>query len=799
MILTSLYVAGFGRLTERRFAFSSGLNVVFGPNESGKSTLSNAIVATLYGAERKKEMWRPWSGGTFATTLTYQLSGGEYIEVQRDFERDAKGLRVYDRAGNEISAKLPGQRFVPGEAHLGVPLEVFLNAACVKQQAIAIDEGKGTGPIAAHLARALDGGPREDAALGAIARLDEALRTHVGSGRARKNAPLRALRAQAQLQAENVDQARARLAAFDELRDRVERAAHERDRLSAAATEAERRLRSLRAGAIAKRLANLHDFRAELAALQADRAAYEDVADFPAERESEVEEAFYAWEAAKQTATGAQADADAAQLIDAERAELARRRRDAGSIDDTTFEALRAANARAHSARAAASTAAREAATARADVDDGSLRTLMLAAGLAALCIAIGFAIAHSWTWTGVAGVLAFIALGAALSQQRERTARERGVQEKQRRADDALNAESTANNAVSAVLDTLGIERFEELIARRAQLEELLARKRNADRCTDRARAARQAAEVAGMRFDRLVDAVVPDAHGERVDRKAAVNARAARRREREGIDAHLHALEMRRSTILGSDDEYALESERAELLRDAVEAAGDETPGALRAAESERGAIAEGLRAARDAFARLSGELAGAQAQVTDLAELDEQLARTQAEVARLEAFERAVTLARSTLELRTRESHQAFARRLEDYAAAALGTITAGRYGEIFVDPATLAIRVRVPETRAIADLDTISAGTRDQAYLVVRFAMARMFAEGIETPPLLLDDPFAYWDAVRIERCLPILEYGARDGQAILFTSSRELADAAARRGAHRVDLPEPALV
>jgi DNA repair exonuclease SbcCD ATPase subunit len=799
VILTSLYVAGFGRLTERRFAFSSGLNVVFGPNESGKSTLANAIVATLYGAERKKETWRPWNGSAFATTLVYELAGGEQIEVQRDFDRDAKGLHVYDRAGNEISGRLPGQRLIPGEAHLGVPLEVFLNAACVKQQAIAIDEGKGAAPIAAHLARALDGGPREDAALGAIARLDEALRTHVGSGRARKNAPLRALRARAELQQEKVDAAHARLAALDGLRDRLQRAAHERDRLTTAAAEAERRLRSLRAGAIDKRLANLRDFRAELAELQADHAAYADVAGFPAERESEIEEAFYAWEATQAAVDSAASDLDSAALSEAERSELAQRRRDAGSIDDATFEALKAANARAHAARATASTAAREAAAARADADGGSRRTLVLGGGIAAACVAIGFAIAHSWLWTALAVVLAVLGLGAAFSQHRERTARERSAQEKQRCADDALNAECAASNAVDAVLDSLGIDGFEELLARRARLADLLARKRNAERCADRVRSARTAAAVAGARFDRLAAAVSPKLGGERAARKAAVNAQAARRRERDGIDAHLHALEMRRSTILGSDDEYALESERAALGRDGVDYSEDDASGGIRAVESERNSIAEALRSARDAHARLGGELAGLTAQVDDIAELDEELARTRADVARIEAFERAVTLAKSTLEQRTRESHQAFARRLEDYAAAALGAITAGRYGEIFVDPASLAIRVRVPETRAIADLDAISAGTRDQAYLVVRFAMARMFAEGFETPPLLLDDPFAYWDAVRIERCLPIIEYGARDGQAILFTSSQELADTAARRGAHRVDLPEPALV
>jgi uncharacterized protein YhaN len=415
------------------------------------------------------------------------------------------------------------------------------------------------------------------------------------------------------------------------------------------------------------------------------------------------------------------------------------------------------------------------------------------------LCVAVGFAIAHSWTWTGAATLIALIAGGAVLVTRRERAQREREALAKQQAADEALAVETAAANAVSAVLDPLGIERFEELTARRSRLGELLARKREAERTSERARSLRFGADTAAAKFDRLLEAVVPTATGDRSERRAAANALAARRRERDGVEAHLYALEMRRSTILGSDDEFALESELAEFLREGVEPDDDAAPGALRAAENEHRGIAEALRVARDTVSRLGGELSMMQTQAADLAELDERLARTHGEIARLEAFERSVTLAKTILEGRTREAHQAFARRLEDYAATTLDTITGGRYGEIFVDPATLAIRVRVPETQAIEDLDAVSAGTRDQTYLVVRFAMARMFAEGIETPPLLLDDPFAYWDAARIERCLPILEHVARDAQAILFTSSSELADVAARRGAHRLDLPEPILV
>jgi uncharacterized protein YhaN len=180
-------------------------------------------------------------------------------------------------------------------------------------------------------------------------------------------------------------------------------------------------------------------------------------------------------------------------------------------------------------------------------------------------------------------------------------------------------------------------------------------------------------------------------------------------------------------------------------------------------------------------------------------DLAPIEEDVERLNGEIARIEALDRALGLAIATVERLTHEAHQAFARRLETYAAEALRDVTGGRYSEIRVDPATLIVRARVPETGAIVALEALSTGTRDQVYLLIRIAMARMFAEGLELPPLLLDDPFAFWDDTRIERCLPIIAHNAFDAQTILFTSSPELAAAAERVGAARIDLVTAAVV
>ena len=49
MRLIEIHLDGFGRLVDRSFRFTSGLNLVFGPNEAGKSTMQRAILALLYG------------------------------------------------------------------------------------------------------------------------------------------------------------------------------------------------------------------------------------------------------------------------------------------------------------------------------------------------------------------------------------------------------------------------------------------------------------------------------------------------------------------------------------------------------------------------------------------------------------------------------------------------------------------------------------------------------------------------------------------------------------------------------
>ena len=791
----SLRIDGFGRVADRTFAFGPGLNVVVGPNEAGKSTLAAAIVAALYGLQRgEKERWRPWTGTSYATALTYETADGALWEVHRAFERDTKGVRVYDADGNDAAARLgKGKTLNPGEAHLQIPLDVFLQTACARQRSIALDSGSAN-DVSTALAHALGGGPKEDAALGAITRLDDAQRKYVGTDRAHKNIPLRKLRDQEQSQCRAAEEARGALRRLASLREMIAVERTKRDRDDAAATLIERRTRALRAAHLRARLDALQEYREDLAAQQIARAAYDDVAEFAADRVADLDDAYHSWRSAQSVADAAASGVADEALTAAERDELAERRRDGGVFDDDAFGALRAAAAQAQAAHARSTAAAGEAAAARHDGDGGGTASdALLAAVLAATAADACVAIAHLWLWTAVASVVALVLGFAAAARARSRAERRREAAAKQRLADGALADEQIAATAVARVLEPLGIATLEELARRRARFAALTMREQAAHKAESRSRTAREAAAAAATSFDTLADALVPDVTGEREARRFAAHRRAARRREREGLDARLAMLAMQRGNILQGDEEFTLQAELEALLAAGVEPAAQDDPQTLRALERERTELDARAREADRVVANLQGELRAAEENVPDVAALDEALAATRADCARLEAFDRALKLARTTIDARKDEAHRAFARRLEEYSADILGTITAGRYGEIRLDPATLAIRVRIPETGAIEDIDRLSAGTRDQIALVVRFATARMFAEGLETPPLILDDPFAFWDTARIERCVPILLHGARDTQCILFTASPDLAAAATEAGAHRIEL------
>lgn len=198
MKLLELRLAGFGRLVDRTFAFAPGLNLIYGPNEAGKSTLQRAIMALLYGffddgrisQEHRAVLAanKPWDAkAQFAGMLIYALDDGRRFEVKRVFAPRSQTTIAALPDTSDISSQFRSAsdgRLFFAEAHLGMSRSVFDNVCSVRQAELAALESSAVGSITTTIMRLSAAGSSDTTTDQALAALEKAVRDDVGSSRA---------------------------------------------------------------------------------------------------------------------------------------------------------------------------------------------------------------------------------------------------------------------------------------------------------------------------------------------------------------------------------------------------------------------------------------------------------------------------------------------------------------------------------------------------------------------------------------------------------------------------------------
>ncbi len=109
MKILDLKINNFGKLTNKEIKLEDGINIIYGENESGKSTLLKFIMGMVYGLSKNKngkfisdyERYTPWDGGEFSGKISYKLDNGERYEVFRDFKK--KNPNIYNEELEDIS------------------------------------------------------------------------------------------------------------------------------------------------------------------------------------------------------------------------------------------------------------------------------------------------------------------------------------------------------------------------------------------------------------------------------------------------------------------------------------------------------------------------------------------------------------------------------------------------------------------------------------------------------------------------------------------------------------------------
>jgi len=135
MILEKLYIDGFGKFSDYSLNFSPFIQILYGENEAGKSTIHAFIQAMLYGIPKgasKKEIffqYRPFSKALgFGGSLTFSHQGKSYC-VQRDFLQGGEA---------HITILPQGEKLFEGESFLQsvlspFSLESFKNTVSIRQ------------------------------------------------------------------------------------------------------------------------------------------------------------------------------------------------------------------------------------------------------------------------------------------------------------------------------------------------------------------------------------------------------------------------------------------------------------------------------------------------------------------------------------------------------------------------------------------------------------------------------------------------------------------------------------------
>ena len=149
MKINNLKINGFGKLKDKEIKLEDGINIVYGENEAGKSSLLKFITSMLYGASKNKngkdisdfEKYKPWQTEEFSGKIEYSLDSGESFEVYREFKK--KNPIIYNSKKEDISKtfnidKTKGIEFF--EEQTGIDEETFFNTAITEQEGIKLSK-----------------------------------------------------------------------------------------------------------------------------------------------------------------------------------------------------------------------------------------------------------------------------------------------------------------------------------------------------------------------------------------------------------------------------------------------------------------------------------------------------------------------------------------------------------------------------------------------------------------------------------------------------------------------------------
>jgi len=183
MKIKEIRIGGFGKHNDKHYKFEDDINVLYGENESGKTTILSFIRAMFYGmdtrsqkiSENYRKHYTPWNQTTMTGEIVFENLGQPYV-LKRIFGA-SKRTDIIQMNNNITGEVIPIQSDLEvGEAILGIGYGAFESSIFIPQLCTIVNSAKDKNGELISKLTALSGNGNEEVSLQDIeSRLSDAI------------------------------------------------------------------------------------------------------------------------------------------------------------------------------------------------------------------------------------------------------------------------------------------------------------------------------------------------------------------------------------------------------------------------------------------------------------------------------------------------------------------------------------------------------------------------------------------------------------------------------------------------